>query len=237
MTMPSDVASDEVAAAKTAGRVVGLLLVLQLAAGLTVPFILLRPGIVGYPAFVTAAAENATQVRAAVCIAFVGAALTVGLALASLPVLRRHSRTAALGFLAVCAISAALDAVHNATVMSMLSLSQRYVEAGAAETGTHQALAAVVASARRWAHYTQLVAVGAWIFSFYACLWRFRLIPRALSALGLVGIALQFVGVTLPAFWGFAQEPRLAMPLAPIHLAAAGWLMVKGFAAAAPRRA
>jgi hypothetical protein len=217
--------------AQRTGRVVGLLLLLQFAAGLTVPFVLLRPDIVGNPLFLTAAGENASQVRAAVSIAFLGAALTVSLALAALPVFRRHSATTALAFLAACAISCTLDVVHNASVLSMLSLSQRYLEAGPSEAGTYQALGAVVASTRRWAHYTQLAAVGAWIFLFYASLWRFRLIPRALALLGVVGILLQFTGVTLPAFWGYAQEPRLAIPLAPIHLAVAGWLMAKGFSA------
>jgi hypothetical protein len=231
MTKQNDVEADEATTSgRGGGRRVGVLLLLQFAAGLTLPFILLGPGVVGSSVFLTAAAEHAVQVRAAVSIAFLGAVLTVGVGLASLPALRRHSRTAALGLLVACTISAALDAVHNASVMSMLSLSQRYVDAGPGESGTYLGLAAVVASARRWAHYTQLVAVGAWIFVFYASMWRFRLIPHALAAFGLVGIALQFTGVTLPAFWGYTQEPRLAMPLAPIHLLVAGWLIARGFA-------
>ncbi len=215
--------------AKRVGRVAGGLLLFQLAAGLMLPFILLRPSVIGYPAFLTAATENSAQVRAAVFIAFAGAALTMALALVALPVVRRHSDTAAFGFLAVCAISAALDAVHNASVMAMLSLSQRYVEATAADAALYRALGAVVASSRKWAHYAQLVAIGAWIGFFYGALFRFRLVPRALASLGLVGILLQFTGVTLLTFLGYGAEGRLAMPLLPIHLATAGWLMVKGF--------
>ncbi len=219
--------------AKSIGRVVGVLLLLQLAAGLTVPFILLRPGIVGYPGFLAAAAENSLQIRAAVFIAFVGGALTVSLAITALPVFRRYSGAMALGFLAVCTISCTLDVVHNASVMSMLSLSQRYLEAGA-DAGLYQALGAVAASTRRWAHYTQLAAIGAWIFLFYTSLWRFRLVPRALASLGLIGILLQFTGVTLLTFLGYPQEGRMAMPLGPIHLAVAVWLMAKGFDGASP---
>jgi hypothetical protein len=217
------------ASATRIGRVIGVLLLLQLAAGLTVPFILLQPSIVGYPAFLAAAAENSLQVRSAVFIAFVGGALTVSLAIAALPVFRRYSSATALGFLAVCAISCTLDVVHNASVMSMLSLSQRYLEAGASDAGLYEALAAVVASTRMWAHYTQLTAVGAWIFVFYSSLWRFRLVPRALASLGLIGILLQFTGVTLPAFLGYSQDVRMAMPMGPIQVAVAVWLMAKGF--------
>lgn len=220
--------------AKSAGRVIGVLLLLQLAAGLTLPFILLRPSIVGYPGFLAAAAENSFQVRSAVFIAFVGGALTVSLALAALPVFRRYSSATALGFLAVCAISCTLDVVHIASVMSMLSLSQRYLEASASDAGLYHVLGALVASTRRWAHYTQLAAIGAWIFVFYSSLWRFRLVPRALASLGLIGILLQFTGVTLPAFLGSGQEARMAMPLGPIHVAVAVWLMAKGFQGAWP---
>ena len=215
--------------ANSIGRTVGILLLLQLAAGLTVPFILLRPLIAGSPGFLTSAAEHSFQIRAAVFISFVGAALTISLGITALPVFRRYSSATALFFLAVCVVSCALDVVQNAAVMSMLSLSQQYVNGGAAETGLYQVVGAAVASARRWAHYTQLVAIGGWIFIFYSSLLRFALIPRALAALGLIGGVLQFIGVTLMMFLGYSAIGEMAMPLLPIQIAVAVWLMVKGF--------
>ena len=220
--------------ARSVGRAIGVLLLLQMAAGLMLPFILLDRSVVGYPGFLTAAAEHSSRMRAAVLIAFVGAALTVSLAIAAFPVFRRYSIGTALGFLAVCAISSALDVVHNASVMSMLALSRRYLQAGASDAGLYQTLAAAVHSARGWAHYTQLVAVGAWIFVFHSSLWRFRLVPRPLAALGLIGILLQFTGVTLPVFVGYRQEARMAMPMGAIQMAVAIWLMIKGFNEASP---
>lgn len=215
--------------AKSIGRTVGILLLLQLAAGLTVPFILLRPLIQGSPGFLTAAAANSFQIRAAVFISFLGGALTLGLGITSLPVFRRYSSATALWFLAVCIVSCTLDVVQNAAVMSMLSLSQQYVGGGAAEAGLYQVVGAAVASARRWAHYTQLVAIGAWIFVFYSSLLRFALIPRALAALGLIGIVLQFIGVTLLTFLGYSVVGEMAMPLLPIQIAVAVWLIIRGF--------
>ncbi len=172
--------------AKSVGRTVGVLLLLQLAAALTVPFILLSPIIPGSPAFLTAAAENSFQIRAAVLLSFVGAALTLGLGITALPVFRRFSQATAVWFMAVCIVSCTLDMVQSGTVMSMLSLSEHYMKGGAAEPGLYQVVGVAVASARRWAHYTQLVAIGAWIFVFYSSLLRFALIPRALlsSTLG-----------------------------------------------------
>lgn len=214
---------------KRTGRIVGILLLLQMACGLTLPFMILRPRLVGFPVFLTAAAASSTQIRLAVFLSFAGAALTVSIAITAWPVFSRYSSTLARWFLAICVISCTLDAVHNATVMSMLSLSERYAEAGVANAELYQALGAGVQSTRYWAHYTQLLGFGAWISLFYISLLRFGLIPRALAALGVIGITLQFIGVTLPAFADFRSVPQLAMPLGLIHLSVAVWLLVRGF--------
>ncbi len=183
----------------------------------------------GSPAFLSTAAESSFQIRAAVFLSFVGGVLTVGIAIAAWPVVQQYSETMALWFLAVCVVSCTLDAVHNVTVMSMLSVSQEYTKAGASDAGLSQALGAAVAVTRRWAHYSQLLGFGGWIFLFYMVLWRFALIPRVLAVLGLIGILLQFIGVTLLGFLGYHTVTELAMPLAPIHVAVALWLMAKGF--------
>jgi hypothetical protein len=215
--------------AKSTGRIVGILLLLQLAAGLTIPFILMSPLVAGSPGFLTAAAEHSSQIRIAVFIAFIGGVLTVSLGITVLPVFRRYSSATALWFLAVCIISFTMDALHNTGVMSMLSLSQQYVGGGGADTELYGVVGAAVASARRWAHITQLVAIGGWIFVFYSSLFRFALIPRALASLGLVGIVLQFTGVTLMMFLGYSTIGEMAMPLLPIQITVAMWLLVKGF--------
>lgn len=215
--------------AKSVGRTIGILLLFQLAAGLTMPFILLRPLIAGSPGFLTAAAESSFQIRAAVFISFIGAALTVSIGITMFPIFRRYGNAMALFFLAVCVVSCALDAVQNATVMSMLSLSQQYVNSGATDFGLYQVVGAAVASARRWAHAVQLVAIGAWIFVFYSSLLRFALIPRSLAAVGLIGIVSQFIGVTLMMFLGNSPIGEMAMPLLPIQIAVAVWLIIKGF--------
>jgi len=223
--------------AKSIGRTVGILLLLQLAAGLMLPFILWHPLMTGSPGFLTAAAEHSFQIRAAVFISFVGAALTVSLGITALPVFRQYGNAIALWFLVVCVISCALDFIHGGTVMSMLSLSQQFVNGGTAESGLYQVVGAAVASARRWAHAMQLVAVGGWVFVFYISLLLSGLIPRVLAALGLVGILLQFIGVTLMMLIGYSSIGQMAMPMLPIQIIVAVWLIVKGFREALPEAA
>jgi hypothetical protein len=114
--------------------------------------------------------------------------------------------------LALAIASFTLQAVDDAHLLSMLSLSQQYAEAGAAKRELFQSLALVVGAARKWSHYSFLLVIGSWIFLLYGLLYRFRLVPRWLAVFGLLGAVGQIVGVTLRGLWGFAPETRLAIP-------------------------
>ena len=213
---------------KSVGRIVGILLLLHLALGLTVPFILLHP-LVTPPGFLASAAGIPNQVRAAVLLLFVGSALAIGIASAAFRVFRQYSSAMACWFLALAAASFALQAVDNAHLLSMLSLSQEYAKAVPAQAELFQTLAVVVGSLRKWSHYSFLLVIGSWIFLLCSLLYRFRLVPRVLAIFGLLGAVGQIAGVTLRGLWGLAPETRAAMPLAPAYVALAVWLIVKGF--------
>lgn len=210
------------------GRTVGMLLLAHLVVGLMTPFILLD--IVRRPAgLLAAAAGSAGQVRASVLLLFAGSAIAIGIAIAGAPVFRRCSPAMTLWLLSLAVAGFTLQAVDNGALLSMLSLSQQYAEAGPAKTELFEALALVAGSARRWAHYSYLLVAVSWIFLLCSMLYRFRLVPRALAALGLTGSLLQIAGVTMPALLGYPQVMVMAMPLAPIYVALGVWLIAKGF--------
>lgn len=215
--------------AKRIGRVTGVFLLVQMATGLIVPFVLLAPVNEVMRGTLGAAAANAGQIRAAVLIAFLGAALTVTIGVTVWPIFRRHSERLALALLVACAISCALDAVQNASVMAVLTFSQDFANLGTADAALYRPLGATVTAIRKWAHYSQLFAIAGWMFLFYCSLWRFRLVPRVLAGLGLLGVTLQFTGVTLWQYFGLGSLGVLAMPLGPIHLIVGVWLIAKGF--------
>ncbi|HEV7700122.1 MAG TPA: DUF4386 family protein [Pyrinomonadaceae bacterium] len=214
---------------KAHGRRIGLLLIGQMAAALIFPFVLINALVKGYPDFLTAAPASAGFIRGGVALGVVGAAFTLALAVAMLPVLRQYSRHAAILFIVVCGISSALDLVHNASVLSMLGAAEQlFAKADANNIGVYQAWGAAAASFRRSIHIMQLVAIAGWMSTFYVSLFRYRIIPRALALLGIAGIVSQFVGVTLMMFLGDNTITYLAIPLAPIQLIVAGYLIVRG---------
>jgi hypothetical protein len=211
------------------GRHIGILLLCQLLAALTLPFILSKPITVGSPAFLTAVEEHSFQIRSSVFLSFIGSALTVWLGISMFKVLRRFNQSAAILFLIVCSMSCILDLVHAATILSMLSVSSSFVASGGTASELYQVVGSTVAYARRSAHITQLLAIGAWMFVFYISLLRFNLIPRVLAAIGVIGVAMQFTGVTLMMLLGRKPIGELAMPLLPIEITVGVWLILKGF--------
>jgi hypothetical protein len=214
--------------AKGVGRIVGVLLLAHMALGLIVPFVMLDR-VRGAAGFLANAAGNPGQMRAAVLMLFAGSAVAIGIAIAALPVFRRYSTAMSFGLLALGVAAFTLQAVDNSHLLTLLSLSQEYATADALKAELLQAQAVVAGSARRWAHYSALLAVGCWIFLHYSLLFRFRLVPRALAGFGLIASLGQIGGVTLRGLLGYAPMTVLAVPLAPAYLALAVWLMVKGF--------
>ena len=220
--------------AKSTGQIIGILLLVQLA-GLIVPFVLLHPLTRGSRDYLANAAGASFQIKVAVFLLFANCALTIGIAVAAWPVFRQYSERMALWLIALSVIMFTLQAVDNAHVLSMLSLSQQYAQAGGPDE-LFQTLAAAVGSARRWAHFTELLVIDCWIFLLYSILYRFGLVPRALAAFGLLMVMLHFTAIPLRGFLGYSMVTLLGMPMGLGHLALALWMMVRGFAERLPSK-
>jgi len=204
-----------------------MLLSIQLA-GLIVPFVLLHPLTSGSRDFLENAARASVQIRVAVFLLLVNCALTIGIAIAALPVFRRHSEALALWLVAAAVIMFSLQAVDNAHILSMVSLSQQYAQAGGPDE-LFQTLAAAVGSSRKWTHFSELLVIDCWIFLLYISLYRSALVPRALAIFGLITVIVHFAAIPLRGFLGYSLITPLGMPMGLSHLALALWLMAKGF--------
>ncbi len=213
---------------KRVGRIIGVMLLLQLA-GFIVPFVLLRP--LMSADYYTNAADYAFQIKAAVLMLFANGALTIGIAIKVWPVFRKHSEAMAMWLIVLSVIMFVLQAIDNVHIMSMLSLSQQYVESGSEANELNVALAAVVRTTRRWAHYPELLAIDSWLMLFGSILLRFAIVPRALAAFGLSTIVLHFLAVPLSGFLGYGINTTLGVPMAFGLLSNAVWMMIKGFPA------
>jgi hypothetical protein len=218
--------------ALSAGRIAGVLLIVQMTAGYVTNFVLLEPA-TAPPGFLVNAAPHAMQIGAAALLGIIAGAISLAIAITVLPVLRSLSERMAMLFLALSTAALALAVVENAKVMSLLSLSQAYAASNGADTASFAGLRGVVAAARNWAHFSQLIVGGSTFVALFAALYRFALIPRALAGFAVIGAALQMVTVARPFLGGQVIFPLLA-PAGIAFLLSAVWLMIKGFADAKP---
>lgn len=217
--------------ARQIGRIIGLLFLVHLATGLIVPYVLLQPLTKPPADFLDTAAGMSSLVRLNVLLLFVGGAISVGISIAVWPVVRERSYRLGLWLLALALVNFTLQIVENSHWLSMLSVSQAYAEASAAEAGLFRSLGIVVRSAWKWAHYSHILVVVVWIFTLYCLAFRCALVPRALAAIGMVTSVLQVTGITLPVFAGYRMPfPEVfGMPLGLSNLVLSVWLMAKGF--------
>jgi Domain of unknown function (DUF4386) len=212
------------------GRIIGVLLLVQVAAGILLNFVFTAP-LFGEPGFLINAAPHAGQIAQS---ALIGIAMgLVSLAIASLlyPLFRPLSQPLALFYFALVTAGFALTVAENISVMSMLSLSKAYAAAGAPQEALYQGLRIVVKETRNWTHYISLIVSGATLFTFYLAMFRFSLIPRLLAGFGLLACLAQVYAVSLPLF-GHAVDFRLIAPLGICEIVLGLWLAARGFRAA-----
>lgn len=209
------------------GRLIGVLLLLQVAAGILLNFVFTAP-LFGEPGFLINAAPHAPQIAQSALIG-IGMGL-VSLAVASLlyPLFRPFSQPLALFYFALVVAGFALTVAENISIMSMLSLSKAYAAAGASQESLYQGLRIVVKETRNWTHYISLIVSGATLFTFYLAMFRFSLIPRLLAGFGLLACLAQVYAVSLPLF-GHAVDFRLIAPLGICEIVLGSWLILKGF--------
>src|ERR1043165_449196 len=211
--------------AQSRGRIIGAMLLAQLA-GLIVPFVLLRP--MTTADFLANAAGYSSQIKVAVFLLLANCALTICISILTFPIFRERSVAAALLLVSASVIMFSLQAVDNAHLMSMLSLSQEYVQGGGSDAG-FQTLAVVVRSARKWTHYSELLVIDSWFFALYGTLSRYPLVPRVIALFGLATVLIHFMAIPLPLFLGYNGVPQLGAVLAFSHTALAVWLLIRGF--------
>jgi len=112
-------------------------------------------------------------------------------------------------------------------------LSQEAVNAGTPGSSAYEVPGAVLKAAPDWLAPLALLAFGAGALCYYWVFYRSRLIPRWLSAWGLVAIALVMVSAFLVMFRLIEDfsTPQLvlAAPIGVQEMVLAVWLIAKGF--------
>jgi hypothetical protein len=192
--------------------------------------------ILGAPDYLDRAYPNKSTVIVGILIEFTGTVLAVALIPAFLfPILRRHNEALAVGYLGFRLLEVVLHALDKLKKLSLVSLSQAYLDGGGMDASTVQAIGRSIQSDSYWAFWLSIVvfAVGALVF--YPVLYKSRLVPRWISIWGFGAAVILLTGVVLPelgllaAFSGVALELVFVLPIPLNEITLAIWLIAKGF--------
>lgn len=218
-------------ASKATARIVGaLFIVATVAAALSVA--LLNP-LLDDPDYLAKLSADEGRVVLATLLDLTTAAAVIGVAVMIYPVLRQRSEGLALGYVGARIVEGTVIVISALGSLLLLTSSQEYVQATAADAAGFQPLGTVLLKARDWTDLlgTMLVfGVSAVILN--TLLYQTKLVPRFLSIWGLAGAVLILVASVL----GLSGESPtstsmvlLILPIAVNEMVLAVWLIIKGF--------
>lgn len=190
-------------------------------------------------AYLTRISEHVTRVSAGGLLELIAAGTSAGIAISLYPVLKRWSGTLGLGAVVFRAMEAAMYTVGAVTMLSLVSVAQRFTQAGGKDHGWVLAIGDALLAVRQEAILAGVFAFALGALMYYVVFYRSRLIPRWLSGWGIAAEVLMLVACLAALF---SRNPItsytiLVLPIALQEMVMAVWLIVRGFGPAAIRAA
>ncbi len=175
---------------------------------------------------------NENQVITAGLLMLIMGFAVAGIGIMMYPIFKKHNEALALGFAGFRIIEGVLFIVSVVSLLSLLTLSQEFVKAGAPDASHFQTLGTLLQGENYWAYHMGTISFGLAALIFYYLLYQSKLIPRWLSVWGLIGVPLWFA-VSLLIMFGLDPSSTIStllyLPIAVNEMVLAVWLIVKGF--------
>jgi len=211
--------------------IVGVLFITATVAGI-LSVVFLRP-ILEEPLNLIKVSANENQVIIGGLFELIMAVACVGIAIWLYPVLKKHNEALALGSVGFRIIEGALYIVAVTGLLSLLTLSQEFVKAGAPVASNSQTLGTLLLAARDWAGELGMIAFCLGALMYYYIFYQSKLIPRFISGWGFLGAALSLAGGLFVMFGLYSPFSTIGilldLPIAVNEMVLAVWLIVKGF--------
>jgi Domain of unknown function (DUF4386) len=185
--------------------------------------------ILGGSDYLTKASENENQVILGAFLVLIDSVAVAGIGIMIYPILRKHNEALALGYAGARIAEGVLFIVNIIIILTLYTLSQEFVKAGAPDASYYQTLGTVLLAAGDWAFlfgFGLAFTLSALILN--SLLYQSKLIPRWLSGWGFIGAVLIFAYYLLQ-FFSNNQVEILFLPIAVQEMVFAVWLIIKGF--------
>ena len=190
------------------------------------------------PDYLDNAYPNRIVVIIGILLEFTGVPAVILISVFFFPILKKHNEALALGYVGFRLFEAALLSVAYISKLSLINVSQDYLNRGGVDTSYFQYIGSSIQSVNYWAGTTGLIylivfALGSLIL--YSVLYQLKLVPRFISIWGFIAAIVLLTGSVLANIGMFAGisglilELIVALPIAVAEMMLAIWLIFKGF--------
>ncbi|MDT0353878.1 DUF4386 domain-containing protein [Pseudonocardia charpentierae] len=217
---------------RRAALVAGTFYLITFAASIPAAFVLLPP-LLDDPGYIVGAGAD-TSVIWGCLLDTVNALAGIGTAVALFPVVKRQNEALALGFVTTRLLEAAVIMIGVVSLLAVVTLRQDAAAVSGADTIALVVTGNALVAVRDWTFLlgpSLMAALNALLLG--TLMYRSRLVPRIIPAMGLIGAPLLLAATTATLFGQFEQlsvVPSIAaLPVAAWELSLGIYLVVKGF--------
>lgn len=211
---------------KKTGRIVGILFLLIFATGVIVYQFLQGP-ILFSDDFLTLTSANSNKIIFSTLLGVLSGILSISIATILLPIFKKQSVSLAFLYLAFCILYFIAIAIDNFSVIFMLELSQEYAKNTTENADTLKTLGSISYKNHWWTHYFSLLISCFSVFVLYYTLYVSKLVPKIISAIGIIAVVLMFIEILL-SILGHSISMNMLLPIGLIQLFFPIWLLFKG---------
>lgn len=216
---------------RTTARVVGLLFIIATVAGV-LSVILLQPQGAADALASASAHKNRITLGAVMVLLMIAAIAMIPPMI--FPVLKQHNEGLALGYVVARTLEVVVLLPAAVSPLLLLTVSSEYAETGAADAPHFQLVRTLLLTYDGWGHPVGSVFFCLGVTLLNYLLYRWRLVPRLISAWALVAVTPYLADGILVLFGHIAisstEHMLLILPLALNEMVLALWLLAKGFA-------
>ncbi len=191
--------------------------------------------ILNAPDYIATVYPNKIPVKIGILLDFICAPAMILIPIMLFPLLKMFNERIALGYVVFRLLEGILHIFLAINSLSLISLSQDYINSGAPDVSYFQVLGSSIHARIEWATLLYIIVYTLGAVLFYYLLFKSRLIPRWLSGWGYLAAVLLSIGALFHMFGMFGTRPLMkvmpyfAPPIGFQELVMSIWLIVKGF--------
>ena len=212
---------------RKAARIVGVLLLIIFALGVTVFQVLQGPTLFSDD-FLTSTSLHSSEIVLSVLLLFLSGTFDVLIAIIILPILNRSSERLGYLYVVSCIVGFIIMTVDNVSVIAMLEVSREYAIADSSNLESLKAIGNVYFQKHWWTHHLYMLISCLPVFVLFYAMYFAKLIPRSVSLFGMLAAILMFIEMLLTIL-GNGISMNLLLPIALVQLVFPIWLLIRGF--------